>query len=122
MACSDFKDISQVQKEYTIRYKEENFIAAQDTDPPASFAAEFEFNREYIDIYTSEASRSEVIIFPILREIWKNYSHQYSFWIQKQIAYDDKLAGTPDYIMATRSSLGKTVLETPLVVVVEAKS
>jgi len=56
-----------------------------------------------------------------LREVYKRYHDKYSFWIQKSIAYNDKLNGTPDYIIATRSALGKTVLELPLVVVVEAK-
>lgn len=31
------------------------------------------------------------------------------------------LSGTPDYIFSKKSSLGKTVLETPIVIVVEAK-
>ncbi|MCI0488692.1 MAG: hypothetical protein L0229_19050 [Blastocatellia bacterium] len=121
MAFSDYKNIAQVQKEFGIRYQEENFIVAEDVTPSASFQKEFEFNRENIDVYTSEASRTELIITPILREIYKRYYDKYSFWIQKPLAYNDKLSGTPDYIIATRSALGKTVLEWPLVVVVEAK-
>ncbi len=35
--------------------------------------------------------------------------------------YDDDLMGTPDYIIATRSPLGKTVLTMPILIVVEAK-
>lgn len=121
MAFSDYKTISQVQKEFGVKYQEDNFIAAQDTEPPASFREEFEFNRENIDVYTSEASRTDLIITPILREVYKQYHDKYSFWIQKSITYSDKLNGTPDYIIATRSALGKTVLESPLVMVVEAK-
>jgi len=121
MAFSDYKNIAQVQKEFGIKYQEENFIVAQDIAPPAFFQEEFEFNRENIDVYTSEASRTELVITPILREVYKKYHDKYSFWIQKSIAYNDQLNGTPDYIIATRSALGKTVLELPLVVVVEAK-
>ncbi|MGH9840363.1 MAG: hypothetical protein ACREEM_16410 [Blastocatellia bacterium] len=121
MAFSDYKSISQVQKEFGIKYREENFIAAQAIEPPASFREEFEFSRENIDVFTSEASRTELIITPILREVYKPYHSQYSFWIQKSMVYSDKLNGTPDYIIATRSALGKTVLELPLVVVTEAK-
>ncbi len=121
MAFSDYKNIAQVQKEFGIKYREENFIAARALEPPASFREEFEFSRENIDVFTSEGSRTELVITPILREVYKRYHHQYSFWIQKPIAYSDKLNGTPDYIIATRSALGKTVLELPLVVVVEAK-
>ena len=121
MAFSDYKNISQVQKRYTIRYEEANFIAAQRIEPPAAFAEEFEISREHIDIYVSEGSRSEIIIFPILREVWKNYRQTYSLWVQKRISYDDDLTGIPDYIIATRSPLGKTVLESPLLIAVEAK-
>ncbi|MCP4682600.1 MAG: hypothetical protein GY864_09730 [Desulfobacterales bacterium] len=121
MVFSDYKSISQVQKEYGIKYREENFIVAQELPPPAQLVQEFEFNRENIDIYTSEASRTELIITPLLREVYKGYYDKYSFWIQKPIAYDDKLNGTPDYIIATKSALGKTVLDFPLVIIVEAK-
>ncbi|MBI1761828.1 MAG: hypothetical protein HYR56_10370 [Acidobacteria bacterium] len=121
MAFSDYKNVAQVQKEYGVTFREENFIVAQDLEPPASFQAEFEFNRENIDVYTSEASRTDLVITPILREVYKHYHERYSFWIQKSIAYNDKLSGTPDYIIATRSALGKTVLEWLLVMVVKAK-
>jgi hypothetical protein len=53
--------------------------------------------------------------------VYKSYHDRYSLWIQKAIAYNEKLNGTPDYLVATRSALGKTVLEAPLVVVAEAK-
>ncbi len=121
MAFSNYKSISEVQKQFEIKYQEVNFIVAQDIEPPESFLKEFAFNREYIDIYTSEAARSEAIIFPMLREVYKHYHQQYSFWIQKAISYDHDLSGTPDYIVATKSALGKTVLESPLLIIVEAK-
>jgi len=82
---------------------------------------DFEFSRENIDIFTSEASRSEIIISPLLREIYKNHHGMYSFWIQKGITFDETLTGTPDYIFAKKSPLGKTVLEKPIIIVVEAQ-
>lgn len=121
MAFSDYKNIAQVQKEFGVKYQEANFIVAQPVSPSLNFLQEFQFNREHIDIFSSEAARTELVITPILREVYKPYYEQYSFWIQKSITYNDKLQGTPDYIIATRSALGKTVLELPLVLVVEAK-
>jgi len=122
MSFSDYKNISQVQKRFGIRYKEEDFIVAhEDVEPSPGFVEEFEFNREHIDIYTSESSRSEAVIFPLLREVYKKYCSMYSLWIQKSVSYDDDLTGTPDYIISSKSELGKTVLETPLVIVAEAK-
>jgi hypothetical protein len=121
MAFSDYKSIAQVQKDFGIKYREESFISLQRMAPASRFREEFEFNRNNIDVFSSEAARTELVITPILREVYKGFYRQYSFWVQKSIAYDDKLSGTPDYLIATRSALGKTVLELPLVVVVEAK-
>lgn len=121
MAFSDFKTIADVQKRYKIKYAEVNFIVSQELSPPETFLKDFEFSRENIDIFTSEASRSEIIISPLLREVYKNHYRRYSFWIQKGITYDETLSGTPDYIFSQRSELGKTVLEKPIVIIVEAK-
>ncbi len=121
MAFSEYKSISQVQKEFGIKYREEDFIVAEPVQPPEAFLKELKFNLENIDVFTSEASRTELIISPVLREVYKNYHDKYSFWIQKPIFYDDKLCGVPDYVIGTKSVLGKTVLESPLVIVVEAK-
>ncbi len=121
MAFSDYKNISQVQKEFGIKYQEESFIVASKVEPPPHFREEYEFNQKNIDVFTSEAARTELVITPTLREVYKNFHEHYSFWIQKSISYNDKLSGTPDYLIATRSALGKTVLDLPLVVVVEAK-
>lgn len=121
MAFSDYKSISQVQKDFKVKYKEENFLVAQELQPSAVFREEFQFSMENIDVYTSEASRAEAIIFPILREIYKRYYEKYSLWVQKALTYDEKLSGTPDYLIGTKSALGKTFLEVPLVIIAEAK-
>ncbi len=121
MAFSDFKNIAEVQGRYTIRYEESLFIAAREMMPSTGFVEDFSFNKAHIDIFTSEASRCEIIISPLLREMYKRHWQKYSFWIQRSIAADEVLAGTPDYMFSKKSPLGKTVLEAPLVIVVEAK-
>jgi hypothetical protein len=73
MAFSDYKNISQVQKQFSIKYQENRFIAAQEYELPMHFIEEFEFYKKNIDIFASEASRCEIIISPILREVYKNY-------------------------------------------------
>ncbi len=35
--------------------------------------------------------------------------------------YDEMLSGTPDYMLSKESELGKTVLDKPIIIVVEAK-
>jgi len=61
------------------------------------------------------------VIFPILREVYKKYNEEFSLWVQKPISYDERLNGTPDYIVSKKSELGKTFLEFPLLIVAEAK-
>ena len=121
MAFSDYKSIAQVQTEYQTKYEELNFIEVTDYSPSQVFLDEFDFNQKNIDIFASEAARCEAIIFPILREIYKHYYQHTSLWVQKSITYDSNLNGTPDYLVSKRSALGKTMLETPIIIVVEAK-
>ena len=121
MAFSDYKSISQVQEDFKVKYQEDNFLVTQDLEPSPAFLEEFQFSMNNIDVYTSEASRAEAIIFPILREIYKRHYEKYSFWVQKALTYNKKLSGTPDYLIGTKSELGKTYLETPLVIIAEAK-
>ena len=121
MPFSDYKSISQVQAEFRIKYQEENFILIQEYPVPSTFIEEFEFNQRNLDVFSSEASRCEIVIFPILREVYKKYHQEISLWVQKPITYSDKLNGTPDYIISKKSELGKTFLEFPLLIVTEAK-
>lgn len=121
MAFSDYKTIAQVQEEYNIKYLEADFIEIADLKPSDLFVKEFEFSEQNMDIYTSESSRCENIIYPVLREVYKSFIDKYTLWSHKSITYDAKLNGTPDYLFSTRSELGKTVLGFPIVIVVEAK-
>lgn len=121
MAFSDYKNIEQVQTEFDIAYQEERFIEERTVEPAAAFLAEFAFNQAYLPIYSSDGTRSEAVIFPILREVYKPYAAAYELWIQRPLTYNQKLTGTPDYLVSIRSPLGKTVLTLPIVIVVEAK-
>lgn len=122
MAFSDFKTISDVLEKFRITYVENDFLEVVDSPKPsAQFLQEFEFCRQHIDVFASEAARCEVIIFPILKEIYKAYADIYALWIQKSIAYDETLSGTPDYLISTKSELGRPVVGTPLIMLVEAK-
>ena len=120
MAFSDFRNIGAVQQQFQIRYLETGLQVAP-LEPSAVFRAELQFSLDNIDVFTSEAARSETVIFPILREAYKAHAGQFALWIQKPIQADAVLYGTPDYLFATKSKLGKTVLETPLVLIAEAK-
>jgi len=121
MAFTDFNSPDEVQKAYQIKYVEEDFLVIMSVSAPEHFVQEFEFSNAYFDIFSSEASRCENVIYPILREVCKKFVDRYSLWSHKSIAADSILSGTPDYIIAKRSELGKNVLGRPLVLVAEAK-
>lgn len=121
MAFTDFKSADEVQKAYQVRYVEKDFLTFTPKSLPTYFVREFEFDRENFDVFGSEASRCEAVIYPILREACKGFIENYSLWSHKSITADAILTGTPDYVVAKRSLLGKNVLEFPLVVVAEAK-
>ena len=121
MAFSDFKTISEVQERFRVTYSEDDFVKAEPSTPSAEFLRDFEFTREYLNVFASEASRCETIIFPILKESYKAHADRYALWIKQTITYDDILNRTPDYFISTRSELGKTVVGNPLILLVEAK-
>jgi hypothetical protein len=121
MSFSDYKTISQVQAEFNIKYQEDNFVQIKAFQPSPIFVEELAFNQQHMDIFSSESARCEIVIFPVLREIYKHYYQKTALWIQKNITWDERLSGTPDYIVSKKSALGKTMLEFPLLMVAEAK-
>ena len=122
MAFTDFKSIAQVQETFDIRYSEADYIQyTPNIEPSSAFLEEFTFSREHIDVFASETSRCENVIYPILRDVYKRYVDCFSLWSHKYITYDAQLSGAPDYLISTKSALGKTVLGTPIIIVVEAK-
>ena len=123
MAFTDFKTIPEVQERFRIKHVEDDFVRGEQTEgfPSVQFQQELEFSRQYLDVFASEGARCEAVIFPILREIYKPYAEVYALWIKKPLAYDETLSGIPDYFVSTRSELGKLLVGTPLILLVEAK-
>ena len=122
MAFSDFKTLTEVQKRFEIRDSASDFVSGDNLlNPSEQFLQGLAFARQHLNVFRSEAARCEAIIYPILLENYKAYAQRYMLWIREPLAYDEILSGTPDYFVATRSELGKNVVGTPVVMVVEAK-
>lgn len=101
MTFTDFKSIAQVQETFDIKYSEADYIQyTADIEPSSAFLEEFTFSREHIDVFASETSRCENVIYPILRDVYKRYVDCFSLWSHKSIAYDAQLSGTPDYLIS----------------------
>ncbi|NEO86846.1 MAG: hypothetical protein F6J87_21690 [Spirulina sp. SIO3F2] len=121
MSFSDYKTLEQVQAEYQIAYQEQQFLTAQELTIAESFWHDLAFNLENMDVFASEAARCELIILPILREVYKQHHHTTALWVQRSLTYDAQLCGTPDYMLSQKSELGKTVLGLPILMITEAK-
>ena len=121
MTFTDFKSIMQVQEAYGIKYTQADYIQYRDSEPSPGFLEEFAFSQRHINVFASEAARCENVIYPILREVYKKYANSFMLWSHQSISCDAQLSGTPDYLISTKSELGKTVLGSPIIVVVEAK-
>ncbi len=121
MASTDFNSIAQVQETFKIKYNEVDYLQYEDIEPSPAFLEEFEFSKQHINVFSSEAARCENVIYPILRDVYKNYVEWFALWSHESIAYNEELSGTPDYLISTKSALGKTVPGIPIIIVVEAK-
>ena len=121
MAFSDVKTVPEVLEQFQIRYTRKDFVKGEFLTPSAQFLQEFAFNQQYFDVFASEAIRCQAFIFPVLRESYKGYADDYVLWVEKSIAYDETLSGTPDYLIATKSQWGTPVFGKPLIMLVEAK-
>ena len=60
MAFSDYKVLDQVQKEFNIVYREENYLGTQPLELSQNFLAEMEFNQENIDVFDFELSAEQM--------------------------------------------------------------
>ncbi len=121
MSFTSYKTLSQVVQEFQLSYQEENFIQPIAFEINDYIRGELQFNLKELVIDSSEYALCENIIYPILREIWKAYKNDFMLWSHHPLESNGELSGTPDYLIAKRSVLGKIVFEHPYFIVIEAK-
>ncbi len=122
MAFSTYKSLAAVIKEFQLHYAEAPFdrLLAPIT-APSELKNTIDFNMKELVYDASEAMIGECILFPILREAWKPFRKELALWSHTAISYNEVLSGTPDYLVAKQSALGKIVLDKPYIAIVEAK-
>ena len=121
MAFSDYKSLATVIQEFELHYQEKRFEPLPRVTAPAELKEILRFNMTEMAYDVSEAMICEAILFPILREVWKPFCKELMLWSHTAIYYNGTLSGTPDYLFARQSKLGKIVLDKPYVAIVEAK-
>ncbi len=122
MAFSQFKSIGEVAKRWQISVRNQAFIGHSAIVPAQ------EALRERIGVVLeeglhrpSEAARCEMLIAPVLYDIWLHYRKKFKLWSHTPLEYDSTLVGTPDYLIAKESEYGFAVVGSPILVAVEAK-
>ena len=121
MSFNSYENLGQVLQEYQIRQTETDFVQPTAIAIRPSFKEDLEFSLRELSFKGSEYGVCETVIFPILKEVYRSHYERLALWSHQPLNYDDKLCGVPDYVIAARSPLGKSVFSTPYFVAIEAK-
>jgi hypothetical protein len=122
MAFASYKNTDDVVKKHKICIRSGPVLPPATDSPPFSpaFLAELEFNLTYLRPTRSELGAGEVLLFPILREVWKTYYESLCLFNHEALEYDADLCGFPDYFVCRLSEYGR-IVEVPYLLVAEAK-
>ncbi len=121
MSYSEFKTISTVLQEFQVRYAEAEFVEPLSFSVTDYFRADLQLMMREGVVDNSEFAICENLIYPVLKEVWKQYRQHFILWSHQALTFDNKLSGFPEYILARRSPLGKVVFDKPYLLLVEAK-
>jgi hypothetical protein len=121
MSFNQFKNLPEVLQKYSLVLQE---TAWQDFPPitaPEFLKQEIDFTLAHVAYSFSEAAVCENLIYPVLKQAWKNYADVLAIWSQAPLNSGNELAGICDYLIAKRSPLGRIVQDLPYIAVIEAK-
>jgi len=123
MAFADFTSIDDVVKKYKLVFVSRPMLDPDLSAPTFSehFRQELAFNQRKLPIGRSEIGTGEVLLFPILREVWKPYADELALFTHEKLRFDNDLTGTPDYFICKVSEYGQTIPDIPYLLVAEAK-
>lgn len=121
MSFNQFKNLPDVLKKYSLVLEETQWKNLSPITAPELLKEELDFTLNNVPYSFSEAAICENLIYPILKQAWKNYADALAIWSQAPLNYNKELSGISDYLIAKRSPLGRIVFDLPYIAVVEAK-
>jgi hypothetical protein len=122
MAFASHKSISEVATAFQITYTEVEFVQLTPITISEYFRSELAFVLREVDFTNSEFSACENLIYPLLKEVWKDYTGVLMLRGHEPLYHGEILCAVPDYLVTRKSPLGKVVRAAPYVLlVVEAK-
>jgi hypothetical protein len=121
MSFSEFKTLKQVLQQYPLKLRIEEFLPEVRLELPDWFLDNLKFISHWQGPHQSEAFFCESLIFPFLQHTWKRHP-QLVVWSHQTLTYDNQLFGEPDYLISVwRDEVISTLINAPLLAVVEAK-
>ena len=123
MAFTSYGSINDVIAKHRVRCINGPAVVVDPTVPPfsAAFRAELQFNLTRLPPIRSEIGASEQLLFPILREVWREYHTDLNLFSHELLVYDGDLTGYPDYFVCKQSEFGTSYPTPPYLLIVEAK-
>ena len=123
MAYSDF-DLKKVQKDFGLQIDEQLdlFANVPPVQPSATLANALAETAQLAIAINTEKARSEMLITPVLLEIWRQAQSQISLFSGTEFAVDEAqgLTGYCDYILSR--SKAQLTINAPVIMIVEAKN
>ena len=80
MSFGNYKTILAVLKSFQMTYTEANFIGEAELNIPNYFREDLETVMREEVFYSSEFAICEIMIYPILKEVWKLYNSKFIIW------------------------------------------
>ena len=123
MAFNYYSSLDKVIAKHKIRCVSGAVVKACADAPPFSeyFLNELAFNLQEFRVDRSEVSSGELVLFPIIREVWKPYRFELSLFSHEPLEFDADLSGVPDYFVCKKSEFGPFYPTPPYLIVIEAK-
>jgi len=123
MAFANYAYVDSVVKKHRLTYIQAPLVPPDLTAPLFSdyFRQELDFNLRKLPIGRSEIGSGEMLLLPILREVWKHYADELALFSHEVLTYDDDLTGIPHYFICKISEYGQTIPDVPYLLIAETK-
>lgn len=123
MAYSDFKSLEEVitKLDLTVNDRSHWFAEVSPQTPSPTLIQALEEGLELAVSISTEKARSELIVTPILMEVWRVFNHQIGYFSGCTLAGDPGtgLTGECDFILSLNPT--QIVITAPILTIVEAK-
>ena len=96
VSFESFKSIADVIVEYQITSIEKSFIQPLFIEVNPNFQDTLNRHLTEFNVKDSEYAACEMIIFPILAEVYYHHRQKFVLWSHKTLTYDARLTGIPD--------------------------